>query len=278
MANEEDSVLREVDQDLAEERQWAQFREHGPKVIAAAIAIVAGVTGWQVWTHMQTGAAEKAALEYGDAIERLAEDRDAGRTALDSVAADNGGYGALARLQRAASFAAGGERLKAIGIYRELANGDAPSRVRQLARLRAAYLSLADGRDAVIAELGGLAESEGPFSYYAKEVLGLAALGVEDYETAVATFRMLSIDIAAPQGVRDRAEEFAALAAAAKAGVNISGEVRVEDLLESIGAPAADESAIADTLEPLLEEAGPSGQDAAPTDENDDHDGHDHEE
>jgi hypothetical protein len=38
----------------------------------------------------------------------------------------------------------------------------------------------------------------------------------------------------APAPVRQRAEEFAALAAAAKAGVNITGEARVDDLMKAL--------------------------------------------
>ena len=90
-------------------------------------------------------------------------------------------------------------------------------------------------------------------------------------------------------GVRDRAEEFAALAEAGRAGVNISGELRVDDVVQSLGLDAAQENAPADETGGaaaeggLEEEATPS--DAMPYDETsgdasaeDGHDGHDHEE
>jgi len=279
VANDE-SVLREVDQELAEEQQWVQFRRHGPFIIGAAAALVAGVAGWQAWSHYKTGAAEESALEYRNAVELLGEDEEAGRAALASVAEQSGGYGALAALQRAGSYASSGERLRALEIYRGVASGSAPKRVRELAQLRAGYLALADGRDAVIAELGALPEAENRYGYYAKEIMGLAALGAEDYET---NFRQLSIDIDAPQGVRDRAEEFAALAAAARAGVNITGEARVEDLLKTVGeetiAPAETEG----ETEAASEEVGPAQETAEEEagrerGDTDDHAGHDHEE
>lgn len=281
MANDE-SALREVDQELAEEQQWAQFRRQGPFLIGAAVALVAGVAGWQVWTQVKTSAAEESALEYRDAVELLDEDQEAARAALAAVAEEGGGYGALAALQRAGSYASGGERLRALQIYREVASGSAPKRVRELAQLRAGYLALADGRDAVIAELGALPEAEGLYGYYAREIMGLAALGAEDYETALSNFRQLSIDISAPQGLRDRAEEFAALAAAAKAGVNISGEARVEDLLQAVGEETMAPGDTEGETEPLSEAADPA-QDAIEqagreSDDTDDHEGHDHEE
>ncbi|WP_425409193.1 tetratricopeptide repeat protein [Hyphococcus sp.] len=286
MANDE-SALREVDQELAEERQWSEFRRQGPLVIGAAIAVVAGVAGWQIWNHVQKSTAEENAIEYSNALEVLAEDSVAGRASLETVAKDTSGYGALAALQRAGSYAAGGERLKAVEIYREIAGGGAPNRVKQLAQLRAGYLSLVDGRDAVIDVLGDLPEAEGRFGYYAREIMALAALDAEDYETAQSSFRQLSLDMSAPEGVRSRAEEFAALASAAKAGVNISGETRLEDLLEAVGdasAPVEDgREEPAQQEENELNDAAMLGEqdaEASGTSESnqDDHDGHDHEE
>ncbi len=280
MANDE-SALREVDQELAEEQQWAQFRKHGPLVIGAAVAVVLGVAGWQGWTHMKTSAAEEDALEYRSALELLGEDQDQGRAALQAVAGEKSGYGALAALQAAGSYASGGERLKAMEIYRSVANGNAPKRIRELAQLRASYLALVDGRDAVMAELGPLAEAEGRYGYYAREVMGLAALGAKDYETALSNFRLLSIDVGAPDGIRDRAEEFASLAAAAKAGVNISGEVRVEDLLNLVGEEESAAAGDTETGDASIEdavEAAPLDESAVDEGEHNDHDGHDHEE
>jgi hypothetical protein len=283
VANDE-SVLREVDQELAEEQQWAQFRRHGPFLIGAAVALVAGVAGWQAWSHFKTSAAEETALEYRDAVELLEEDQEAGRAALASIADESGGYGALAAMQRAGSYASGGERLRALEIYRGVASGSAPKRVRELAQLRAGYLALVDGRDAVIVELGALPEAEGLYGYYAREIMGLAALGAEDYETALSNFRQLSIDISAPQGVRDRAEEFAALAAAARAGVNISGEARVEDLLKAVGEETITPADGMEGEAGLSVEAADPSQDAIEdeagfeTGDMDDHEGHDHEE
>ena len=235
MANE-DSALREVDRELDEERQQELIRKRGPQIIGAGLAIVLGVAGWQVWNAQKTAFAEGQALEFRDAVELLAEDRDGGRTALEAVAEEGGGYGVLAQFHRAASFAQGGERLKAIEIFREIYNGgDASRRVKELARLRAAYLSLADGRDAVLEDLGNLTESDGAFGVYAQEVSGLAALEARDYETALTTFRSLSVNIAAPEALRTRAEDFAALAASARSGVDITGDTQVEDLLDVLG-------------------------------------------
>ncbi len=237
MANE-DSVLKEVDQELAEDRQWAMFRKYGPAAMAGALAIVVGVGGWQFWNGYKDRIAKEQALEYRNAVDLLVEDADGGRAALGAIAeGEASGYSVLSELQRAASYARDGERVAAIAAFEGIyTKGSTPKRVKDLARLRAAYLSLNDGRDAVMKHLGGLPNEGGAFSYHASEVSGLAALEAKDYETALSIFRLLSVDLAAPAAVKARAEDFAALAASGKAGVNITGELRVDDLLDAIGA------------------------------------------
>lgn len=244
MANEDSVLLKEVDQALEEDRTWDFFRKQGAALIVGAVAIVGGVAGWQIWGHLKTEAAEEQSLEYRTALDLLGEDADAGRAALEAVAEEKGGYGALAALRRASSYAAGGERLKALEIYRGVAAGDAPKRIRELASIRAGYLALADGRDAVMGDVSDLAEAGGPFSYYAREILGVASLNAKDYESAVAAFNALSLDLETPAGIRDRAEEFAALAESGRSGVNISGELRIDDLVESLGLDAAQGEAV----------------------------------
>ena len=241
MANDE-SLLKEVDQDLADEKQWAMFRRYGPAAIGAGLALVVGVGAMQIWNARQDGIAQEQALEYENALELMGEKESDGRAALEAIIEEDGsGYAVLAKFHRAASFAREGETTAAVGVYRSIyEDGGAPSRMRELARLRAGYLSLADGRDAVMTHLGDLPDDGGAFSYHAKEISGLAAIKAEDYETALSIFRSLTIDIASPEPVRTRAEDFAALAESGKAGVNITGETRVDDLLNAIGASAND--------------------------------------
>ena len=284
MAND-DSALREVDEALEEERQWAFFQKNGPALIAAGVLLVVGVAGWQIWTHMKTSAAEKQAIEFRDAVTLLEEDPVAGRAALETLGEEKGGYGALANLRRANSYAAAGERLKAVEIYREVAAGGAPERIREFAQLRAALLSLNDGRDAVMSDLDGLQDSDGPFSYYAREILAIASLNEKDYESAVSNFEALAADTTAPAGLRERAGEFGALAKEARAGVNITGEIQVDDLLKTLGAP---EAAGDDAADGAVDASGEDAPDAAGTvdaaegeaaaeDEHGDHDDHNEE-
>lgn len=275
MANE-DTAFREVDQELAEERQWAIFQKFGPIIIAGAVAIVLAVGGWQFWNARQNNIAKQQALEFNTAVELLAENEADGRIALKAISDEGAsGYSVLAEMHRAASFSRSGERLSAIEAYRSIYNSNvAPRNVRDLARLRAAYLSLSDGRDSVMQDLGDLTQNGSAFAFHAQEVSGLAALNAEDYETALSVFRQLSIDLGAPAAIRERAEDFAALAASGKAGVNIKGEAQLDDILSAIGEGGQETLGVAEDHEGHDHEAGPEeagGEntgDAAASDQN----------
>lgn len=235
MANDE-SILREVDQSLAEDDQAQFFQKNVPLLIGGAAAIVALVAGMQFWSAQKNSAAEKSAIGFEEAVRTLEEDPEAGRAALASFKDEaSAGYGVLSDMRRAASLAGGGERLAALEIYRAIyGNGAAPKRMKHLARLRAASLALEDGRDAVLSDLGDLQNDSSVIGFYAREIAGVAALNVGDYETAKAIFERAAESTDAPQAVRIRAEELAALAASGKAGVNITKDLQANDLSKSL--------------------------------------------
>jgi len=235
VANDE-SILREVDQELTEERLWTRFREQGPRYIAAAVVLIAFVGGWQFWKANKERAAAKSAVEFRDAAAQLETSPVDGRAALSAFSEEaSAGYSVLADLRLAASLAEGGERLSALDAYRKVyGNNGASKRLAQIARIRAAMLSLDDGRDEVIRDLGDLESDATAIGFYARELAGVAALNAGDYETAKGIFERAVINLDAPSPVRRRAEEFAALASAGKAGVSLDRSLNVDDLTQSL--------------------------------------------
>ena len=206
MANEE-GLIREVDEELAGDKLWSTIRNRAPLVIAAALAVVVAVAVQQALEARRRAAADDASIRYSEILETAAPK----------------GYAVLARLQAAAARAQSGDREGALAHYRSIYEGpDAPERIRDLARVRAAYLALADGRDAVLSIAGPLEADESPLGAFAREAIGLAALRAGDYQTAEALFRALDAALTTPQGVRLRAAEFAALASAARAKDGLS--------------------------------------------------------
>ncbi|HXI86904.1 MAG TPA: tetratricopeptide repeat protein [Parvularculaceae bacterium] len=262
MTNDE-AVLREVDQAVAEDQQWEFFRRNGPALIGAAAAIVLGVAGWQFWKARETSRENAAAVEFHTATDALQKNPQEGRKALAALAENApGDYAALANLQIAASLAGAGDEAGALEAYRMVYRKDgAPHRLKAVARLRAAELSLANGRDAMLADLDGLTEDKGEFGYYARELAAVAALEAKDYQGAHDMFSKAAADPAAPPPIRQRAEELAALAAAGKAGVNLTGEAQVSDLLKALD--AAKRTATPETEDGSGKDEAPPAKDAA---------------
>ncbi|MGE0409490.1 MAG: tetratricopeptide repeat protein, partial [Amphiplicatus sp.] len=233
---------------------WALYRKNAPLLISIGAAAIVGVAGWQFWNARQAERAAAAALEFSTAAETLARSPQDGLVAMETLSEEAPeGYAVLAALRRAGALVSTGDREGALAIYREVyEDGAAPKRLAELARVKAAILSLSDGRDAVLADLGALPESASAFAPYARELVALAAFSAKDYETAHAMFERAANDPETPEAVRQRAEEFAALAAAGRSGVRLTGEASVEDLQRALG---ADETANEAENEPAANEA-----------------------
>jgi hypothetical protein len=247
VANNDDAVLREVDQALAEERQFEGLRRQLPVFIGAAALVVAGVAGWQTWRSNLEKKASQNAVAYREASKAPLSDES--RATFKTLAEDGAqGYVALARLRIAANHVAAGEREEALAAYRSVyADQAATKRLKDVARIRAAYLSIEDGRDAALKDLGDLATDGSALGAYAKELSGVAAIKAGDFQTAEQIFRDLAASTAAPEQVRDRAGEFAALAGAGKSGAPL-------DALAAAAKPQAE--AIADALKEQSRDLG----------------------
>lgn len=216
----DDTILREVDQALAEDTASQSIRKHLPAIVAAGLIVVGGVGGWQFWTAQRTAAATKASAAYDEAL-RNAGGEEATKT-LETLADGRGGYAALAKMRLAGDHAAKGENDKALALYRDVyAGGGGSKRLKDMARLKAAYLSLGDSREAALTDVGALETDETAIGFFAREILALAAFKAGDYQRAEEMFLKAAASPDAPEGVRLRAAEFAALASAGKAGVEI---------------------------------------------------------
>lgn len=241
-------MLREVDQALAEDQTSDAIRKQLPLIIGAALAVIVAVAGYQFWSHSRQTKALADSVAYEAAI-KLGEGEEATR-ALEAIVEDGGGYGALAAMRLAGEHASHGERDKALSLYREVySGGGATKRVKDVARMRAAYLSLSDGRDAVLKDVGALEEDETAIGFYAREIIALAALEAGDYQSAEDMFEKAASSPDAPEQIKLRASEFAALAGAGKAGVAFpeieeSDKTQSERYLEGLEQAGEDLSSI----------------------------------
>jgi len=256
----DDTTLREVDQELAEERQRELASRFVPLFIGASVLVVAIVAAYQIYKGQKERKAELAAVAYQSALTSLEENPALGGGALRAMQEEGpAGYAALAGLREAARLAEAGDIVAAHKAYRDIIDrADITPTLRDLARVRAAYLSVdLGGRDAVLADLGPLADTDSALGLYAKEVVAIAALDAQDYEQALVLFEELASNIATPGPLVERSREFAALARAGKGGANIEGQATVNTLLDTLGVGAtAEEEAASEGQTPAENEAG----------------------
>ncbi len=216
MADEQDVLLREIDEDLKQERLEKLWNTYGNYAIAGALALVIGVAGTKAWQsydldqRMQQGERFAAASQL--AADGKAEDALSALQALSKDA--NAGYAMLARFQAAALTGRQGDAAGAASMYATLADDSAISDVYQnLAVVLGALQELDAGKGGgnLVSRADSLAKSENPWRHNAREVQALAALSNGDMKAAGEIFKELSEAAGAPGGVRARAGEMLAI-------------------------------------------------------------------
>lgn len=255
MSNE--TIFREVDEELRGDRMRAFWRRFGPFVIGGAIAIVLVVAVNEGWTWWQNSNAARSSDQFYAALE-LAEagDAEAAQAALNDVVAEGtGGYPSLARFRQASLLAADGKAAEAVAAYDALATAETNPRLREMALILAGYLLVDTGTVADVQQrVGGLAGPESPMRNAAREAIGLAQYKAGDLDAALATFSEVMADPQAGQELRGRVQVYAAQLQAMGAGA-----ADEEPAPEAAAAPATDEEAAADPST----EAAPAGDEPA---------------
>ena len=144
----DDSFIREVNEELRQDQLKAFWDRFGAILIAIVVIIVAGTAAWRgyVWyTESQANAS-------GDRFLAALTMAEQGRTqeamaALEALQADGyGSYPLLARMRAATLMAQDGRIDDAVAAFDSVAaDGSVPQSIRDMARLRAAFLLVDHG-------------------------------------------------------------------------------------------------------------------------------------
>jgi hypothetical protein len=129
-----------------------------------------------------------------------------------TIAKEGGGYAQLAAFEEAGLLAKSGEQAKAAAAYQRIAeDGGVSPTFRGLATLLAAMQGgvNADPKT-TIARLAPLTAGQNPWRPTALELTAAAELKLGDNKAALAAYRSLADDLAAPRDLRARAAEMAA--------------------------------------------------------------------
>ena len=210
-----DSVIREIDEELKQERYEKLWKKYGGYVIGAALALVIGVAGFKGWQHWDIQTRTEQSTRYVAAAELIqAKDIQGARDAFAALAEDAGsGYAMLARFQQAGLLVREGAKEEAVAAYRDLADDESLDAAhRDLARVIEGLIAVeGENLDGIEGRLGTLLQGTNPWRHLAKEILAIAAHRRGDATSALAMYKELSEDADAPSGVRARATEMLAV-------------------------------------------------------------------
>jgi hypothetical protein len=203
----DESLFREVDEEVRQEqlkKLWDRYGNYIIALCAGVVIAVAALKGWQYWELRQ---AEDAAAIYSDAANLISENKRADAdAALKTIS--HAGFGRLAKLRRAANLAVEGKTDEAVSLYDEMAaDNGADQSLRDLARVRAGYL-LADKLPPanLIARLGALDNDASQWRGAAREIFALAAYRTGDYSMADRYANAIIADNDLPMSLRQRAK------------------------------------------------------------------------
>ena len=203
-------IFKEVDEDLRHEQLKKLWDRFGPYVIGVAILIVVATAGYRGWVYWQEKQAQATGDRFIAAIDLASQGKhDEAIAALKAIEANGSGeYPVLAGFRVASEMAVTGKTEQAIAEYDAIAARKGLSdALKALARLRAAALlvdtaSLADLQK----RLDDLASTGNEWRHNARELLGLDAWRVGNYDAARKYFDQINNDQAAPSDLRQRAQ------------------------------------------------------------------------
>jgi hypothetical protein len=203
----DESLIREVDEEVRQEEYKKLWDRHGTKFVGAIAAIVLGFGAFEGWKYYQRTEAEKAAVIYFDAVKKANDGKfDDALGALAAV--KHAGFAQLAKLREAAVVAEKGDVEKAVAAYNAIIADQGTDKVLgDLARIRVGYLMVDTATpDELLTKLGMFDKEGNPWRHNAREIFGLAAYRVKDFTMADRYMNAIFADPEAPQAIKQRAQ------------------------------------------------------------------------
>ncbi|AJD42059.1 hypothetical protein RGR602_CH02739 [Rhizobium gallicum bv. gallicum R602sp] len=210
MAFNDDSFIREVNEELRSDQMKGAWRRFGRYVIAIAVLIVVGTAGkvafdyWDDNRSSGTGDQFLAAMKLAD--ENKSNEALAALATLEKEG--HGAYPVLARMRAASVQAQKGDNAAAIAAFEAIGKDQSvPEAVRDAARMRAGWLLIESGTyEQVSAAVEEMAIPANAFRHSAREALGLAAYKAGNMAQARQWYQAIADDAASPRNIANRAQ------------------------------------------------------------------------
>lgn len=210
MVQNDDSFFREVNEELRSDQLRYVWKRYGKVVIGIAALIVVGTAAYRGYDYWETHNASQSGDRFIAALQLASQNKnDEALAALSAIEKDGtGSYPVLAKLRTASVQANKGDAAAAIATFEAVGNdGEAPQAIRDLAKLRAAWLLIDTGTyDQVAAQAEGMTAQGHMLANSAREALGLAAYKAGNMAQAKQWFKQIADDGTAPRNVANRAQ------------------------------------------------------------------------
>jgi hypothetical protein len=210
MAFNDDSFIREVNEELRSDQMKGAWRRFGRYLITIAVLIVLGTVGYKVYQYWDdnqssgTGDQFIAAMKLADANKN-----DEAIAALDKLEKEgHGAYPVLARLRAATVLSQKGDTAGAVAALDVIGkDATAPEAIRDAAKMRAGWLLIETGTyEQVSAHVEEMAVPTNAFRHSAREALGVAAYKAGNMTQARQWFQAIADDAQSPRNVANRAQ------------------------------------------------------------------------
>lgn len=224
MADNNDSLLREVEEELRREQMQKIWKRYNGLILGAAVLIVLAVAGYKFLETRRITAAETGGAEFM-AAEKLSDDKkkDEAAKAFKAIAESGpAGYAALAKLHLAGAEVKEGKAADAVATYDSLAKQPgADDLLKNFAQLQAASLRMADADyEEIQNRLTSLIADNAPFAKSARELLGIAAYKAKKYDEARKYLEPLLVDPNASDDLQERVKVIMSGIATAEVAAN----------------------------------------------------------
>ena len=207
-------LFDEVDEEVRREQLKRLWDRYSIYIIAAALLIIAAVGGWRGYQYLEAKKAAEAGAAFDKAVELSEQNKHAEAEAAftDLAAKAPSGYRMLARL-RAAAEVATRDPQAAAKLYDDIAaDRSVGATERDLAKVRAAGLSLETASyPSMLQRLEPATVPGATFRHTARELLALSAWRAGDTAAARRWLDLIASDGETPPSLRSRAEALQAL-------------------------------------------------------------------
>ncbi|EJJ26018.1 tetratricopeptide repeat protein [Rhizobium sp. CF142] len=209
MAFNDDSFIREVNEELRSDQMKGAVRRFGRYIVAIAVLIVLGTIGKVAYEYWDNTRSSGAGDQFLAAMKLADENKtDEALAALDKLEKEgHGAYPVLARMRAATVQSQKGDNAGAIASFQTIAKDKSvPAAVQDAAKMRAGWLLIENGTyEQVSAAVEEMAVPGNAFRHSAREALGLAAYKAGNMAQARQWFQSIVDDVDSPRGVANRA-------------------------------------------------------------------------